>query len=621
MSMLLLRWCVVFPSVAAHGFAAPAPVQSAPPAGSTTAPVGGEVSDWRERLEHFSADREVLARRYDAEFSAQRRQRMEQFLRDWQSRVETKEAAPRTLEGALDRVLLAGEVEYLLRVLEREQRRAEETEPWLPFRADVSALHDARRAREEVEGKAAAASLERIRRQAVDARKHLRAVWKGAEGEAPADAGEPEVPPPQEALEIALDPPSPRLGLLAHQETEDMLRALGDWFELRDGYDPLFSWWCRAPYRQAREALEAYSKLLREEVAGFKPASDQDRGEGEPAEPIVGDPIGREALLEDLRHERIAYNPEELIEIAKRERDWCHARLREAAAEMGLRDDWKAALEQVKARFVEPGQQPQLIKDLSEESIRFLEQRELLTIPPLADEVWRLEMMSPKLQQVNPFFTGGEVISVSFPTDGMEHEDKLMSLRGNNRHFSRAVVHHELIPGHHLQGFMTRRYMPHRRAFGTPFWTEGWALYWELRLWDLGFAVTPEDRIGMLFWRLHRCARIIFSLSFHSGQMTAQECVDFLVEEVGHERMNAEGEVRRSFNGSYEPLYQAAYLLGGMQLIALHAELVKTGQLTEREFHDRILQGGAIPIDLVRARLLGQAPRLGEPSSWRFAKP
>ena len=93
---------------------------------------------------------------------------------------------------------------------------------------------------------------------------------------------------------------------------------------------------------------------------------------------------------------------------------------------------------------------------------------------------------------------------MSYPTDTMDHDDKLMSMRGNNIHFSRSTVFHELIPGHHLQQFMTARYNPHRRAFGTPFWTEGWALYWEMLLWDDGFPKTPENRVGMLFWRMHR---------------------------------------------------------------------------------------------------------------------
>jgi uncharacterized protein (DUF885 family) len=201
----------------------------------------------------------------------------------------------------------------------------------------------------------------------------------------------------------------------------------------------------------------------------------------------------------------------------------------------------------------------------------------------------------------------------------MTQEEKLMSLRSNNVHFSRAVVHHELIPGHHLQGFMTARYNTHRRAFSTPFWGEGWALYWEMLLWKLGFPETPEDRIGMLFWRTHRAARILFSLKFHLGEMTADEAIDLLVEGVGHERSAATAEVRRSFDGSYPPLYQAAYMIGGLQLLALHEELVESGRMSNREFHDAILQGGSMPIEMHRARLLDRAPRWLFTPAWEFA--
>jgi len=198
----------------------------------------------------------------------------------------------------------------------------------------------------------------------------------------------------------------------------------------------------------------------------------------------------------------------------------------------------------------------------------------------------------------------------------------LMSLRGNNPHFSHATVFHELNPGHHLQGFMQARYNQHRRLFGTPFWNEGQSLYWEMFLWDKGFHSSPEDRIGALFWRMHRSARIIFSLNFHEGKMTPEQAIQFLVDTVGFERANAEGEVRRSFNGSYSPLYQAGYMLGGLQLRALHHELVDSGKMTERAFHDAILEGGAQPIAMVRARLM-KLPfdrDGGNIAAWRFAE-
>jgi uncharacterized protein (DUF885 family) len=227
-------------------------------------------------------------------------------------------------------------------------------------------------------------------------------------------------------------------------------------------------------------------------------------------------------------------------------------------------------------------------------------------------------MLSPEAQRTSPFFLGGESILVSYPTDSMTNEEKLMSMRGNNRHFCRATVHHEVIPGHHLQGFMTNRYFDYRGPFSTSFWTEGWALWWEMLLYERGFVATPEDKVGALFWRMHRCARIQFSLGFHLGERTPQQCIDFLVDKVGHERENAEAEVRRSFEGGYGPLYQLAYMTGALQFRALYAELVRSGKMTPRAFHDGVLTSGNMPIEMVRARLENIPLTRDTRTSWRF---
>jgi hypothetical protein len=332
---------------------------------------------------------------------------------------------------------------------------------------------------------------------------------------------------------------------------------------------------------------------------------------------IVGRPTGREALLAALRFEMISYSPEQLVEMANREYAWCESEMKQAAREMGFGDDWKKALEKVKTLHVPPGGQPKVIRDLALEAIAYLREKKFLTVPSLAEETWRMDMMTPERQRFNPFFTGGEVISVSFPTDTMSHESKLQSLRGNNIHFSRATVHHELIPGHHLQQFMVSRYQPQRGPFSTPFWTEGWAVYWEMVMYANGFPKSPEDRIGLMFWRMHRCARVTFSLGFHLGKMTPQECIDFLVDKVGHERENATAEVRRSFAGGYPPLYQAAYLVGAKQFWALRQELVGE-KMTDREFHDAILKENHMPVEMVRAALTGQKLTRDHAASWKF---
>ncbi|MEC8508936.1 MAG: DUF885 family protein, partial [Planctomycetota bacterium] len=154
----------------------------------------------------------------------------------------------------------------------------------------------------------------------------------------------------------------------------------------------------------------------------------------------------------------------------------------------------------------------------------------------------------------------------------------------------------------------------------TPFWIEGWALYWEMLLWDQDFPRSAEDRVGMLFWRKHRCARIIFSLNYHLEKMTPDECVDFLVERVGHERNNAEAEVRRSVMGGYGPLYQAAYMLGGLQIRSLYGDFVQSGTMSPLEFHDIVIRQNAIPIAMIRARLSSEPLSPDFRTQWRFAE-
>ena len=577
----------------------PAAAQT-PDAGQSTVPslaavAAFEGSSLAPVVDRFSADWGALQRKWaDLPYSPARQQRVGDFLAEWADALAALPVAADDVEGSIDHTLLSAEIRYRQELLAREGRLLDEVAPLLPFGGEIVELLEIRHAGAEVDGEEMAAALAGL---AVAVREADAALRSGAAagGAGVGGGGQPA--------------PTPIAGLRAVRVLQSYRNALGSWYRHYAGYDPLFTWWASQPFEEADGALGRYLSTLRVRVVGWPEGGE---------EPIVGDPIGADGMAADLAREMIPYTPTELIALANEEFAWCEEEMLKASRELGFGEDWKAALEHVKTLHAEPGGQPRIVMMLAHEAIDFIEERGLVTVPPLAKEVWRLEMMSPARQRVSPFFLGGEVIRVSFPTDEMTHDEKRMSMRGNNTHFSRATVHHELIPGHHLQGFMTDRYNSHRDLFGTPFWTEGWALYWEMLLWDLGFPTTPEDRVGMLFWRMHRAARIIFSLSFHLEEMTPDEAIAFLVDRVGHEPANATAEVRRSFNGSYSPLYQAAYMLGGLQVRSLHEELVGGGRMTDREFHDTILQGGSMPIEMVRARLLGEAPGRDFRASWRF---
>jgi Bacterial protein of unknown function (DUF885) len=540
-------------------------------------------SELRELVERFRADKTSLLTFYSVPGSALRLRRLREFYQAWQVKLEQVPYEPLGVEGRIDWHLLRLQLRYELGLLAREEKRNAEMAPFMGFADDLAQLQEGRRQFEPVDPKKSAKVLTK-------ALKEIEATRKTLEGEG--------------------GRPSKIMALRAANRLDGLQKQLQDWFENYDHYDPQFSWWAREPYRMLNAALEDYAKFLREKVVGVKPGED---------EPIVGDPIGAEGLQLDLEHEMMPYGPDELIAVAEKEFAWCEVEWKKVAHDMGLGDDWKAALERTKQDYVQPGEQPALIASQAYEAVEFVTKRDLITVPSLAMDDWLMAMMSPERQKVNPFFLGGDKIEVSFPTDTMDAPAKLDSLRANNRHFCHATVFHELIPGHHLQGWYAERYNKHRDLFDTPFYVEGWALWWEFHLWDLGFHQTPGDRAGALFWRTHRCARIIFSLNFHQGRWTPQQCIDFLVERVGHDRHTATGEVRRSFNGEYSPLYQVGYMMGAIQLRTLYAELVKTGRMKEKDFHDGILLGGNMPIEMVRARLLGTKLPRDYTAAWKFA--
>ena len=574
--------------------------------------VARPASELADVVDRFASDFSSISRRYDADNSPSQRVRMRDFYSAWNGRLREIDFDKLSQEGKVDYVLLGNHLKHQIDLADRQEKLRSETLVLLPFADRLLALQDSRRDLVTVNPRSASSTLAMVTRQ-VDS---LRALL-----EAPPSAES------QAGRRGSARASAPRVSKTVANRTADRVDevrgVVSSWYRYYDGYDPQFTWWMRDPYKRLDESLVRYAKTLRERVVGFKPREGSAPRPGESSSsndgPIIGDPIGREGLNEDLAFEMIPYTPEELITIAQREYAFSLSEVKKASREMGFGDNWKAAMEKVKNTYVEPGKQPDLIRDLARQAEAFFDKHDWVTIPQLAREDWRMEMMSPERQRIAPFFLGGESIIVSYPTADMSEEEKLMSLRGNNPHFSHATVFHELNPGHHLQGFMTARYNTHRRIFGTPFWNEGQALYWEMFLWDHGFHATPEDRIGALFWRMHRSARIIFSLSFHLGKMNPQQAIDFLVDTVNFERANAEGEIRRSFSGDYSPLYQMAYMIGGLELRALHRELVESGRMTDRAFHDAVLQGGPMPIAMVRARLGGHALTRQGPAPWKFA--
>ena len=535
-------------------------------------------------LQQYQADKGSLERFYVIDASPERRNRFIEFNKEYLNKLTTYSFNALSQSDKVDYLLFKSQLNANLTDLNEEEANYQKTKNWVDFASIIYAQEKARRRGASIDGEKTALSWNHLNKELLVKIMEL------------------------EKAPLLAKPMAMYINITI-KGYKKALKSINDFY---NGYDPMYSWWTAQSLKKLDSSFDQYQQLVTKRTDAATSQKLDKSG-------IVGNPIGADAIENSLHNAFVPYNAQELIKIAEKEFAWCDAEMLKASRELGYGDNWKAALEKVKNTYVPVGKQPEMIMDLYNQSIDFIKKNDMITIPPLAEETWRMIMMTPKQQLVSPFFLGGETLMISYPTDDMDDDAKLMSMRGNNPHFSRSTVHHELIAGHHLEGFMNDRYKSYRN-FETPFWTEGWSLYWEFELWDKGFPRNAEDRIGMLFWRMHRCARIIFSLNYHLEKWSPQECIDFLVDRVGHERANAEGEVRRSFTGGYGPLYQLAYMIGALQIRALKEEVVGSGKMTLKQFNDAVMKENNMPIEMLRALLLKTPLTENYKSQWRFYK-
>ncbi|KAL1852102.1 hypothetical protein Daus18300_012314 [Diaporthe australafricana] len=544
-----------------------------------------EAENMQDRIVRVTADEQDIKSFWAIAFSSKRHHSLTEFYTEELKSLELAPFDTYDQDARVDYLLLHGYLNRRIRQLELEWKRDEGAAPLLPFAPGLVELWELREA----------ARIEELEPQWV----------AGVIHDATITVNNTASLVTSDKLKV-----SKEAAYRALKNLDQLVTYLAELNNFLSGYVPLYDWWVKAPYAALVTAIKSLVPVIKTKLAGMHPND---------ADEIIGEPIGRDGLLVELEAEMIPYTPEELLAIADEKYAWCEKEMKKASAELGYKDDWRAALRHVQGIYVEPGKQPTLVRQLVHQATAYVKQHDLVTVPKTAESTWRMFMMSAAAQKTNPFFLGGPSIYVSYPTAAMAHADKLTSMRGNGPHLSHATAFHEMIPGHHLQIFTAARHRPYRGLFDTPFYVEGWAMYWELVFWDRAdFFADPRDRVGTLFWRMHRCARILFSLRFHLGELTPEECIDLLVDMVGHERNTAEGEVRRSLNGDYSPLYQAGYFLGAMQIYALRGEVLGAGAMGEKEFHDRVLRANQMPIELLRALLWKKDLSRDYRSKWRF---
>src|SRR5690606_12056516 len=151
--------------------------------------------------------------------------------------------------------------------------------------------------------------------------------------------------------------------------------------------------------------------------------------------------------------------------------------------------------------------------------------------------------------------------------DWMTAEQGKERLRSHHSAWIPIIAVHEAYPGHHVQALKIKE-NPNllRNVVRESIFSEGWGLYCEELMYQLGFLEGDDVRLTQLRNRLWRAARVILDVQLHTGRTDFDSAVDFLVEKVRFDRYSAELEV-----GGYlrRPTRVLGYLIGMQELAAI----------------------------------------------------
>src|SRR3954467_3105633 len=178
-----------------------------------------------------------------------------------------------------------------------------------------------------------------------------------------------------------------------------------------------------------------------------------------------------------------------------------------------------------------------------------------------------------------------------------------------------GTAFHEVIPGHHLQiAIAAEREEAHpitRYLFFSGF-TEGWALYAERLAGEMGLYSSDSTRFGDLGNQSLRAARLVVDPGLAVLGWSRQQAIDYMVAHVPASRSSVESEVDRYIA---DPGQATAYMIGRLEIERLRAEAEQRlgNRFDIREFHDKVLESGNIPLSFLKMHieewLEGKAPR------------
>jgi uncharacterized protein (DUF885 family) len=168
-----------------------------------------------------------------------------------------------------------------------------------------------------------------------------------------------------------------------------------------------------------------------------------------------------------------------------------------------------------------------------------------------------------------------------------------------------STAFHETIPGHHLQGAIAlerKDIHPIGRYLGNSGYTEGWALYAERLADEMKLFSGDLDRLGMLSSQALRAVRLVVDSGIHTRDWTRQQAIDFMLAHTAEDPADVASEVDRYI---IYPGQATAYMLGKLEISKARedAEKAMGARFEIKQFHDRVLEDGAIPVSFLHDKI------------------